>query len=77
MVLYMSQHSHATLKYFSESFAIVVGLVLIWRGIWYTLDAIDRLAFGGNHDLTALAGIIIGLLILYLPDRDLKELRKL
>lgn len=73
----MSQNKHATLKYFSESLSIVVGLVLIWRGIWYILDAIDRILFDNHHDLTALAGIAIGLLILYLPDRDLKELRKL
>lgn len=73
----MSQHKHITLKYFSESLAIVVGLVLIWRGIWYVLDAADRIFFNNNHEWTALVGIALGLLILWLPDRDLKELRKL
>lgn len=56
---------------------IVLGLVLIWRGIWYVLDSIDRNFFGGNHMITAFIGIVVGLFILYLPDKDLKELRKL
>lgn len=33
--------------------------------------------FGGSHAWTALGGIIIGFLILYLPDKDLKEIEKL
>ena len=65
------------LSYFTSSFAIVLGLVLIWRGIWYVLDSVDRSFFGGNHLLTAFVGIVVGLLVLYLPDKDLKELRKL
>jgi len=35
------------------------------------------LFFQGNHLPLAVGGIIIGLLILYLPDRDLKEIEKL
>jgi len=62
--------------YFTKNMAIVVGLVLIWRGIWYVLDGID-IILGGNHLWTAIGGIIIGLLILYLPDKDLKEIQKL
>lgn len=65
------------LSYFASSFAVVFGLVLIWRGIWYVLDAVDARYFGGNHELSAIGGIIIGFLILYLPDRQLDELRKL
>ena len=68
---------HHRLSYFSSSFAVVLGLVLIWRGIWYVLDAIDLIVFGGSHAITALSGIILGLLILYLPDKNLDELRKL
>jgi len=64
-------------KRFFSIFCIVVGLVLIWRGIWYILDGIDLYFFGGSHFFTAIAGIAIGLLILYLPDKDLKELEKL
>ncbi len=57
--------------------AIVVGIVLVWRGIWYLLDKMDVYLFGGSHIWTAIGGIIIGLLILYLPDKDLKEISKL
>lgn len=64
-------------RYFASNLSIVIGLVLIWRGIWYVLDGFDRLAFGGSHAVTALGGIILGLLILYLPDKNLDELKKL
>ncbi|PIR70382.1 MAG: hypothetical protein COU46_01820 [Candidatus Niyogibacteria bacterium CG10_big_fil_rev_8_21_14_0_10_42_19] len=66
-----------TLNYLVKNISVVIGLVLIWRGIWYVLDATDKLIFGGSHAWTALGGIIIGLLILYLPDKDLKEIEKL
>jgi membrane associated rhomboid family serine protease len=61
----------------SKNLSIVVGLVLIWRGIWYVLDGLDILFFGGSHAWTAVGGVIAGLLILYLPDKDLKEIEKL
>lgn len=66
-----------TLAYFTKNLTIVIGLVLIWRGIWYVLDEIDILFFANNHIYTAIGGIILGLLILYLPDHDLKEIQKL
>ena len=65
------------ISYFAKNIGIIVGLVLIWRGIWYVLDYIDMVAFGGSHAGTALLGIVVGLLILYLPDHDLKEIQKL
>jgi len=72
----MSKHK-LTLSYLVKNLSVVVGLVLIWRGIWHTLDQIDTIFFGGNHLWTALLGIIVGLLILYLPDKDLKEIEKI
>jgi len=66
-----------TLRHLVKDISIVLGLVLIWRGIWHALDDIDRWFFGGIHFWTSLAGIILGLLILYLPDKDLKEIEKL
>ena len=66
-----------TIRSFFHSLSIVVGLVLIWRGVWFLLDSVDIFLLGGSHEFTALGGIILGLLILYLPDRDLKELEKL
>ena len=65
------------IRYVAKSMAIVVGLVLIWRGVWYVLDFIDIVVFGGDHAVTAVGGIVLGLLILYLPDKDLKEIEKL
>lgn len=69
--------STITLKYLAKNISIVIGIVLIWRGIWYVLDGLDVWIFGGSHIWTALGGIIIGLIILYAPDKDLKEIQKL
>ncbi len=66
-----------TFKYLAKNISIVIGLVLIWRGIWYVLDGIDKWIFDGGHVYTAVSGIIIGLIILYLPDKDLREIEKL
>lgn len=68
---------HLTLSYLATILSIVVGLVLIWRGIWYILDWADIEFFGGSREWTALGGIVLGMLILYLPDKDLKEIQKL
>jgi len=66
-----------TLRYFTKNIFVVIGLVLIWRGIWYVLDGFDVMFFGNSHTWTAIGGIALGLLILYLPDHDLKEIEKL
>ncbi len=64
------------LQYFVRTLSIVMAVVFIWRGIWYVLDFVDENIFHDNHLFTAIGGIIIGILILYLPDRDLKEIEK-
>lgn len=66
-----------TLKYLTTNMSIVIGLVLVWRGIWYVLDELDYTFFNGSHFWTAIAGIVIGLIILYIPDKDLKEIEKI
>jgi len=66
-----------TMRSFANIMSIVIGVVFVWRGIWYVLDELDKLFFGGSHFWTALLGIAIGLIILYLPDKDLKEIEKL
>lgn len=66
-----------TFLYFTRNFSIVLGLVLMWRGTWYVLDGIDIWIFKGSHVWTALLGIFLGILILYLPDKDLNEINKL
>jgi len=71
------QFAKHPLRYLASNLGIVIGLVLIWRGIWYVLDGIDFYLLSGSHTLTALGGIVLGLIILYLPDKDLKEIRKL
>lgn len=68
---------HHRLSYFTSSFGVVFGLVMIWRGVWYIIDYLVLRFFGEEQLITAFAAIIIGFLVLYLPDRDLKELRKL
>ena len=68
---------HHRVSYFASSLATVLGIVLIWRGIWFVLDLLDTYLFGQSHIVTAIGGIILGFLILYLPDRELQELRKL
>lgn len=73
----MSQKNNFNFKYFSSNLFIVIGLVMIWRGVWYVLDAVDIWFFANNHYWTAFGGIILGLIILYIPDKDLKEIGKL
>ena len=59
------------------SISVAGSIILIWRGIWYLLDLVDSQFFGGSHIFTAIGGIILGILILYLPDHNLDELAKL
>jgi uncharacterized protein YjeT (DUF2065 family) len=66
-----------TLSYLSKNLSVALGLVLVWRGIWYVLDSVDKFFFDGSHFWTAVGGIVLGLLILYIPDKDLKEIEKL
>lgn len=73
----MKKMAKITLGHFTKSLSIVVGLVLVWRGVWYVLDAFDVMFFGSSHMWTSIGGIVVGLLVLYLPDHDLKELEKL
>lgn len=66
-----------TLVYFLKNLNRIIGIVLIWRGIWYLLDYIDKIFLHSGHALSALVGVVLGLALLYLPDKDLKELEKL
>lgn len=73
----MSQKKHKDFRYFVRTTSVVVGIVVVWRGIWHILDEIERIFFGGEVFWTAIVGIILGLLFLYIPDYDLKEIEKL
>ncbi len=68
---------HKDIKYFIRTLSIIIGLVMVWRGVWYVLDAIDVVIFGEYSHWTGLVGIVLGILLLYIPDRDLKEIEKL
>ena len=43
-----------------ESFLVIVGAVLIWRGIWVLLDLLDE-KFLGEVTFISLVGIAVGL----------------
>jgi hypothetical protein len=73
----MKDIKHKDLKYFVRTLSIIFGLVLVWRGVWHILDFIEITFFGGELFWTSLVGIILGVLLLYIPDRDLKEIEKL
>lgn len=73
----MSRKRAARRLHLAKSLSVVLGVVMIWRGIWHVLDRLDVMVFRGEGLYTALGGIFIGLVILYLPDGDVKELDKL
>ncbi len=56
---------------------MAIGIILIWRGVWIVLDMVDIWIFGGNQITTAVGGIVVGILMLYLPDKNLKALERL
>lgn len=66
-----------TLSYLVQNLGVVIGLVLVWRGVWHILDGVDIYILGGNTMITAFGGVVLGLIVLYLPDKDLKEIQKL
>lgn len=68
---------YPTWSYFIKNISVAAGIILIWRGIWVILDLVDQVIFGGNPIITAIIGIIIGVLILYLPEKNLKALERL
>jgi hypothetical protein len=70
-------HKKEVLRYITINLTSILGIVLVWRCIWYVLDAVDGALFGCSHAATAIAGIMLGLLVLYLPEKDINALEKL
>lgn len=66
-----------TIHYFAKNLGTAIGIVLIWRGVWVLLDYLDVVLFAGNHLVSGIIGVVVGIAILYIPDKDLKELEKL
>ncbi len=56
--------------YFSRYLIASVGLVLVWRGLWFILDQIELSLLGGNHAGMAIASVIVGMYILYLSGHE-------
>ncbi len=72
------KHKHKlTFGYLWKNIVTITGIVLVWRGIWHVLDGIDIRFFNGSHFWTGFVGVIIGIIILYIPDKNLKEIEKL
>ena len=65
------------IKYFTKNISVAIGIILIWRGVWIVLDLVDKFLFGSNPIITAVGGIVIGIAILYLPEKNLKALERL
>lgn len=65
------QFSFKPRKYFLKDLVIVIGVVLVWRGIW---QLADRFVLPSYPILSEILGIIIGLILLYLPEGELSYL---
>ncbi len=64
--------------YLPRHLMTIIALVMIWRGVWHVLDAIEQKILGSTTGFfAALVSIAIGIFLLYLPDKDLKEIEKL
>lgn len=50
---------------------IIIGVVLVWRGIW---NILDEYLFSFDPILASFACIVVGGIMLYLPDGDIEEL---
>ena len=76
-VYYNSAMNILNIKYFTKGISVAIGIILIWRGVWILIDLLDDWLLGGNHMATAVGGIVVGILMLYLPDKNLKALERL
>ena len=69
LVYYNTVMKTFDIKYFTKNISVAIGIILIWRGVWIMLDLLDKLIFDGNHIITAVGGIVVGIIILYLPKK--------
>lgn len=54
-----------------NSLVVVIGVVLVWRGIWHIAD---MYLLPDNDLYSSIAGIIIGIMLLLVDDLRLNEL---
>jgi hypothetical protein len=67
------KHKQSLIKLLRESIMMIIGAILIWRGVWILLDMFDNRFFGGTHVWSSVAGILIGVILVYFADRDLED----
>jgi len=67
------KHKPSLLKMLRESLLMILGAILIWRGVWILLDLIDNRFLGGTHVWSSVVGIILGVVMVYFADRDLED----
>lgn len=58
-------------KYFFRDIIVVLGVVLVWRGVW---NLIDYYLLPDQPFISNGIGIILGLFFLYLPDGNFSHL---
>ncbi len=62
------------LHHCAKSISCVTGVVFIWYGIGMLIEYVQENLFAGYDIFVAIGCLMIGLAILYLPDKDLDEL---
>lgn len=62
------------LHHCAKSLSCVTGVVFIWYGIGLMLEYVQAFLPVGYEPVLALFVLVVGILILYLPDKDLDEL---
>jgi len=70
----MNRHQ---INHLTENIPIAIGIILIWRGVWVLLDLLDKWLFGNDHAVTAIVGILLGVLVMYLSDPNLESLERI
>ncbi len=57
----------------ANTIVIVVGIIMLWRGVWGLLD---QYLFPGSPTLSSIVSILLGVLVLYLDDFKMDNLKK-
>lgn len=63
------------LHHCAKSISCVTGVVLVWHGIGIFLEYIQEHYIPDHDILMGIAVFALGILVLYVPDRDLDELQ--
>ncbi|AKH32932.1 hypothetical protein XF24_00604 [candidate division SR1 bacterium Aalborg_AAW-1] len=58
-------------KHFVRNLVIAIGVVLVWRGVWHLAD---EYLFPNHPTLSSIVSLLVGIIVLYLPDGTLEHL---